>query len=55
VKSIALSGEIAVSASPDHTLKALNWQTGTLLRTLEGHTNTVMSVALEGIIAVALM
>ncbi|MEM9952732.1 MAG: NB-ARC domain-containing protein [Chloroflexota bacterium] len=65
VNSVVLSGVYAVSGSgtrsrlvsqfvpQDYTLKVWNWQTGELLRTLEGHTNSVNSVALSGVHAVS--
>ena len=34
-------GRYAISASIDNTLKVWDWATGELVRTLEGHTDTV--------------
>jgi len=52
VNDVAISGEVAVSASSDNTMRVWNWQTGAHIRTLEGHTATVTSVALAGEFAV---
>ncbi|MEO1645655.1 MAG: hypothetical protein AAFR67_10740, partial [Chloroflexota bacterium] len=53
VWSVALAGEIALSASDDNTLKLWNWQSGALIRTLEGHTKSVNHVALAGDFAIS--
>jgi|GEM_PF-4779207 len=47
VNGVAVSGELAISASSDTTLKVWNWQTGEQIRTLEGHTAAVIGVAVS--------
>lgn len=48
INSVAISGEFAVTASDDTTLKVWNWQTGKELRTFRGHTVAALSVTLSG-------
>jgi len=52
VEDVAISGEVAVTASDDKTVRVWNWHTGEHIRTLEGHTASVTSVALSGEVAV---
>ena len=44
---LSAKGDRLVSASDDKTLKVWNLRTGALLRTLKGHTATVISVAIS--------
>ena len=47
VNRIAVSGDFAISASSDKTLRVWNWKTGKHVRTLSGHTNSVNSVVVS--------
>ncbi len=53
VSSVALSGEFAVSASHDRTLKVWNWTTGEVIHTIIGHYDKINAVALSGDFAVS--
>ncbi len=47
VNRIAVSGDFAISASSDKTLRVSNWKTGKHVHTLSGHTNSVNSVVVS--------
>jgi len=53
VVAVALSNDIAISASSDYRLNVWNWQTGELIRTLIGHKSYVNSVAITNEFAVS--
>ena len=53
VTGVALSGDIAISASWDDTLIVWDWRTGEQLRRLKGHTNSVSSVTIQGDVAIS--
>lgn len=48
VNDVAISGDFAISASSDKTLRVWNWKTGQHLHTLNGHTSSVNAVAISG-------
>jgi WD40 repeat protein len=48
VNTVAIQGDIAISASSDTSLIVWNWQTGELIRRLLGHTKAVNAVIIQG-------
>lgn len=53
VNDVAISGDFAISASSDKTLRVWNWKTGQHLHTLNGHTSSVNNVAISGHFAIS--
>lgn len=53
VNEVVVSGDFAISASSDTTLRVWNWRTGQSIRTLAGHTSSVNAVVISGDFAVS--